>query len=101
MTTMPINKTSQGEAIDTLRDTALVVDYKNGQGIRSIIRPVKRTFRDADQKKKILTTLRLTNNDSRLGKYKSIFFQQALYGTKEKLLQKKELLELQSVNKEA
>ena len=55
---------------------ASVANERNDQGAKKKIRPVRITFTDADQKKKILAALRETINESRSGKYKYIFFQQ-------------------------
>ena len=54
----PVLQESQKKAVDTLGGAAIVVDDNNGQGISNNIRPMRRTYRDADQKKTIPSTLR-------------------------------------------
>ena len=61
-----------------LGGAAPAANDRNDQGTKKKIRPVRITFTDADQKKKILAALRETINESRSGKYKYIFFQQDL-----------------------
>ena len=67
---------NQDKPVDSLGGAAPVANDRNDQGTKKKIRPVRITFTDADQKKKILAALRETINESRSGKYKYIFFQQ-------------------------
>ena len=55
--------------IDSLEGAALDANERNDQGTKKKIRPVRITFTDADQKKKIIAALRETINESRSSKY--------------------------------
>ena len=74
----PVLQENQDNPVDSLEGAALVANERNDQRAKTKIRPVRTTFTDADQKKKIIAAFRETINESRSNKYKYIFFQQDL-----------------------
>ena len=63
----PVIQENHDKPIDSLEGAVLVANERNDQRTKKKIRPVRITFTDADQKKKILAALRETINESRSG----------------------------------
>ena len=74
----PALQENQDKPVDSLGGAAPVANDRNYQRTKKEIRPVRITFTDADQKKKILAALSESIDESRSGKIKYIFFQQDL-----------------------
>ena len=60
----PVLQENQDKPVDSLGGAAPAANDRNDQGTKKKIRPVRITFTDADQKKKILAALRETINES-------------------------------------
>ena len=58
----PVLPENQDKLVDSSGGAAPAANDRNDQGTKKKIRPVRITFNDADQKKKILAALRETMN---------------------------------------
>ena len=93
----PVLQENHDKPVDSLGGAAPLANDRNYQGTMKKIRPMRITFTDTDQKKKILVALRESTNESRSCKYKYFFFQQDLTWKQKEIAKRKELLGLQPV----